>query len=62
MDGQKKFRGRIIEEQNGFVTVLVDKVEHRIELAAIKKAKLVLTDELIKAKRMDREILIETTN
>ncbi len=62
MDGQKRFRGRIIGETDGFVTLLVDKVEHRIELAAIKRAKLVLTDELIKAKRMDREILIETTN
>jgi ribosome maturation factor RimP len=60
--GQKRFRGRIIGEDNGFVTLLVDKVEHRMEIAALKRARLVLTDELIKATRMDREILKETTN
>ena len=59
---QKRFRGRIVKQENEFVTLLVDKVEHRIELAAIKKARLVLTDELIKATRMEREILKETTN
>ncbi len=62
MDGQKRFRGRIIGEQDGFVTLMVDKTEHRLECAAIKKARLVLTDELIKAKRMDHEIKKETTN
>lgn len=62
MEGQKRFRGRIVSEEKDFVTLLVDKVEHRLEFAAIKKARLVLTDELIKATRMDREILKETTN
>jgi hypothetical protein len=42
--------------------LLVDKVEHRLEIAAMKKARLVLTDDLIKATRMDREILKEKTN
>ncbi len=51
MEGQKRFRGRIVKEEEEFVTLLVDKVEHRIEIAAIKKARLVLTDELIKATR-----------
>lgn len=59
---QRRFRGRIVKEENGFVTLLVDKVEHRLEIEAIKKARLVLTDELIKATRMEREILKETTN
>ena len=59
---QKRFRGRIVKEENEFVTLLVDKVEHRLEIAAIKRARLVLTDELIKATRMEREILKETTN
>lgn len=59
---QKRFRGRIVGMKDGFVTLLVDNKEHRLELEAIKKARLVLTDELIKATRMDREILKETTN
>lgn len=59
---QRRFRGRIVKEENDFVTLLVDKVEHRLEIAAIKRARLVLTDELIKATRMEREILKETTN
>jgi ribosome maturation factor RimP len=59
---QKRFRGRIVGEKEGFVTLLVDKVEHRLEIAALKRARLVLTDELIKVTRMEREILKETTN
>ncbi len=61
VDGQRRFRGVIVGEKDGFVTLLVDKGEHRLEIAAMKKARLVLTDELIKATRMDREILKETT-
>lgn len=61
-DGQRRFRGKIIGVKDEFVTLLVDKVEHRLEIAAMKKARLVLTDDLIKATRMDREILKETTN
>ncbi|HEU4837804.1 MAG TPA: ribosome maturation factor RimP [Micavibrio sp.] len=62
MEGQRRFRGKILEVKDEFVTFLVDKVEHRLEIAAMKKARLVLTDELIKATRMDREILKEKTN
>jgi ribosome maturation factor RimP len=51
--GQKRFRGVIQKEENGFVTLLVDKEEHRIEIAAIKKARLVLTDDLIKKTRKE---------
>lgn len=61
IEGQRRFRGKIIGEKDGIVTLLVDKVEHRLEIAAMKKARLVLTDELIKSTRMDREILKETT-
>lgn len=50
-EGRKKFRGRIAGEKDGFVTLVVDNVEHRFEMAAIKKARLVLTDDLIKATR-----------
>ena len=62
MDGQRRFRGKIMGVTDEFVTLLVDKVEHRLEIAAMKKARLVLTDDLIKATRMDREILKEKTN
>lgn len=62
MNGQRRFRGKIVGVENEFVTMLVDKVEHRIEIGAMKKARLVLTDDLIKATRMDREILKEKTN
>jgi ribosome maturation factor RimP len=62
MDGQRRFRGKIMGVKDEFVTLLVDKVEHRLEIAAMKKARLVLTDDLIKATRMDREILKEKTN
>jgi ribosome maturation factor RimP len=62
MDGQRRFRGKIMGVKDEFVTLLVDKVEHRLDIAAMKKARLVLTDDLIKATRMDREILKEKTN
>ena len=62
IEGQRRFRGKIVAVEDGFATLLVDKVEHRIEVAAMKKARLVLTDELIKATRMDRQILSEMTN
>lgn len=48
-DGRKRFRGKLTGVKDGFVTMVVDNVEHRFEMAAIKKARLVLTDELIKA-------------
>ncbi|PZQ44515.1 MAG: ribosome maturation factor RimP [Micavibrio aeruginosavorus] len=47
--GQKRFRGKIIEADKEFVTLIVDNAERKLELANIKKARLVLTDELIKA-------------
>ncbi len=48
-NGQKRFRGRLIGADNEFATLIVDGVEHKLELINIKKARLVLTDELIKA-------------
>jgi hypothetical protein len=38
-----------------FVTMIVDNVEIRFEMAAIKKARLVLTDDLIKATKKNKE-------
>lgn len=48
-NGQKRFRGKIIQSDKEFVTLMVDGVEHKLELINIKKARLVLTDALIKA-------------
>ncbi len=47
--GRKRFRGKLVGEKEGFVTLIVDNKEEQLELANIRKARLVLTDELIKA-------------
>lgn len=51
LEGQKRFRGKIIGADSEFAALIVDGVEHRLELANMKKARLVLTDDLIKATR-----------
>ena len=48
-EGRKRFRGKLTGVKDDFVTMIVDNAELRFELAAIKKARLVLTDDLIKA-------------
>jgi ribosome maturation factor RimP len=48
-DGQKRFRGTVLGHKQGYVGIVVDGVEHHLELANIRKARLVLTDDLIKA-------------
>jgi ribosome maturation factor RimP len=37
MEGQKRFRGVLLGLDKDFVVILVDKVEHRLELASIKR-------------------------
>jgi ribosome maturation factor RimP len=51
LEGQKRFRGKIVGADTEFAALIVDGVEHRLEFANMKKARLVLTDELIKATR-----------
>ncbi len=46
--GGKKYRGRLLGAKKGMVGIVVDGVEHALELADMRKARLVLTDELIK--------------
>jgi len=46
--GGKKFRGRLLGAKSGYVGILVDGEEYTLELADMRKARLVLTDELIK--------------
>jgi ribosome maturation factor RimP len=48
-EGQRRFRGVILGYKQGYVGMVVDGIEHHLELANIRKARLVLTDELIKA-------------
>lgn len=49
IDGQKRFRGTVLGVKDGVITLKTDNEEIELELARIAKAKLVLTDELIKA-------------
>lgn len=52
--GQKRYRGQIVGVNEGFVRVVVDNLEHDLELNNIRKARLVLTDELIKATKKEK--------
>jgi ribosome maturation factor RimP len=46
-DGRKRFRGRLLGQAGGVVRLAVAGGEVRLPLAAIARAKLVLTDELL---------------
>lgn len=48
-NGQRKFRGRLRGVENEKILVTTDQGDVEIPLAALTKAKLVMTDELIKA-------------
>jgi ribosome maturation factor RimP len=53
--GRKRFRGRLKGLNDGAVSVQTDEGEVLVELDAIAKAQLVLTDELIKAATVARQ-------
>jgi ribosome maturation factor RimP len=56
LDGQKRFRGRVLGlDDHGAVRLAVETGEVAIPLAEIKNAKLVLTDELIAAAMKEQE-------
>jgi len=48
-DGQKRFRGKMTGFSDDVITLVTDEGEIKISLADVIKAKLVLTDELVKA-------------
>ena len=48
-NGQRKFRGVIKEMENNTVLIITDEGEVEIPLNTLAKAKLVMTDDLIKA-------------
>ena len=47
LEGRKRFRGRLLGRDDGEVRLAVEAAEVRLPLAAITKAKLVLTDDLL---------------
>ncbi len=53
--GQKRYKGKLVGANEEFVALIVDNVEHRLELNNIKKARLVLNDDLIKATKKKTE-------
>lgn len=59
-NGQKRFRGVILGSKDGFIGLLVDGVQHSLEFANVRRARLVLTDELIKATKKNTETNTET--
>jgi ribosome maturation factor RimP len=52
--GRRRFRGRLMGVEGDDVCLRLPEGEQRIPYAAVKKAKLVLTDELIAAARAER--------
>jgi ribosome maturation factor RimP len=51
IDGRKRFRGRLCGRSGGDVRLVTEAGEVALPLAAVARAKLVLTDELIAAAR-----------
>ena len=54
IDGRRRFRGQLLGIEGGEVTVRMADGQQRIPHRAIKKAKLVLTDELLAAAQADK--------
>ncbi len=49
LDGRKRFRGRLLGTADGAVRLATEAGEARLPLAAVTRAKLVITDDLIAA-------------
>jgi ribosome maturation factor RimP len=49
LDGRKRFKGRLLGRDDGHVRLVGDAGEVRLPLADIAKAKLIITDDLLKA-------------
>jgi len=56
IDGRRRFRGRLIGLADDRVRLALPEGERSIPFDAIKKAKLVLTDELLAAARAERQM------
>lgn len=55
-EGQKRFRGVLLKAENDTVEIRTDHEDVAISYGAIQKAKLVLTDELIKATKKQQAV------
>ncbi len=60
-NGQKKFRGKITAFADDIVTLDTEHGTVKIDLPNIHKAKLVMTDDLLKASKEKRERLLNST-
>ena len=60
-NGQKKFRGKITSFEGEIVTLETETGNIKIDMPNIHKAKLVMTDDLLKASAAKREKLNSTT-
>jgi ribosome maturation factor RimP len=49
VDGRRRFRGRLLGVEGDTVQLLVEELPVALPLAAVSRAKLVLTDELLAA-------------
>ena len=54
VDGRKRFRGRLLGVEGDAVRLLVDAAPVTLPIAAVARAKLVLTDELLRAPEPDQ--------
>lgn len=59
-NGQRKYRGRIVSYENDTLVLDTDTGTVTLDSANINKAKLVMTDELLKASQLKRKQQIET--
>ena len=53
LHGRRRFRGRLIGTAEGFIRLLTEGGEALLPLDAVSRAKLILTDDLIVAGKMD---------
>ncbi len=49
VEGQRRFRGKLAGEDKGWIRILTENGEKKVEFENIEKAKLILTDELVTA-------------
>ncbi len=54
VEGRRRFRGRLLGVEGDAVRLLVDATALALPLAAVTRAKLVLTDELLAAQKQSR--------
>ena len=56
VDGRKRLRGQVLGVENGNVRISRDEGSHSVPFETIKKAKLILTDELISSAQQQKRM------